>query len=231
MSYQMRQLLYLLGLIIVLFALWNTVILYPLRILVVFFHESSHAIATVLSGGTVKEMVVEQAAGGHVLSYGGNRFITLSAGYLGSLTWGLVIFLVAVGTHWDRILMAVLGAALTLITVLYVKNMFAYGFGIGVGAIMIASSRLLNTDINDLILRTIGMTSILYVPLDIYSDTIARSHLRSDARMLAEEVGGTTLVWGSLWLFASIVMIYLCFRWTLKLNPDTLSEKDNVSQP
>ena len=87
---QLSYLIFLLGLIMV---AWEYPILYPLKLLVVFFHESSHAIATILTGGTVKELVINQQQGGHVISQGGNRFITLSAGYIGSLLWGVVIYL------------------------------------------------------------------------------------------------------------------------------------------
>ena len=49
--------------------------------------------------------------------------------------------------------------------------------------------------------------SMIYVPLDILSDTIFRSELRSDARMLAEEFGGATVMWGGVWLVLSLVAI------------------------
>jgi hypothetical protein len=48
------------------------------------------------------------------------------------------------------------------------------------------------------------------VPYDIYDDTIRRSELRSDARMLAEEIGGTTIMWGGLWFIVSLVGIGWC---------------------
>ena len=68
---------------------------------------------------------------------------------------------------------------------------------------------------SDYSLRLIGVMSLLYVPRDIFSDTIERSHLRSDARMLAEEIGGTTWMWGGIWLFASLVICVLAVRWSL----------------
>jgi len=212
-----KQLAYLFGLIALIFFLWDTQVLLPLKILVVFFHESSHALATILTGGSVEEMVVVAEQGGHVISRGGNRVIVLTAGYLGSLMWGLSIFMTAVGTQWDRWLMGLLGGILGLITLLFVSNTFAFVFGIGIASLMIASAKWLSTNINDIFLRIIGLTSMLYVPLDIYSDTIQRSNLRSDARMLAEVLGGSTLMWGILWLFISLALIAYGFRWSLSL--------------
>lgn len=57
---------------------------------------------------------------------------------------------------------------------------------------------------------------MMYAPLDIYSDTVARSHLRSDARMLAEEVGGATVIWGGVWIAISVYLIAYCLRVSLR---------------
>jgi len=56
---------------------------------------------------------------------------------------------------------------------------------------------------------------MMYAPLDIYSDTISRSHLQSDAYLLADYTGGTTLLWGSLWIIISMTVILYCLKWTL----------------
>jgi len=196
--------------------LWNTRFVYPLQLLTVFFHESSHALATILTGGEVKEMVVTAMVGGHVISMGGNRFICLSSGYLGSLLWGAVIYYLASSTKKDREVMLVLGIAVLSITLLYMspfKSPFGYGFAIVTGLFLCFSSKKLSNALNDFLLRLIGLTSMIYVPHDILSDTIVRSHLRSDARMLAEEIGGTTHFWGGLWILLSFVIIaYTLYR-------------------
>ncbi|HHI69922.1 MAG TPA: M50 family peptidase, partial [Rhodobacteraceae bacterium] len=77
------------------------------------------------------------------------------------------------------------------------------------------SARYVPHDVNDLALRVIGLTSMIYVPLDIFSDTIARSGIRSDAYMLAERFGGATVIWGGLWLLISLAVIGVCFRYGL----------------
>jgi hypothetical protein len=56
------------------------------------------------------------------------------------------------------------------------------------------------------------------VPYAIFSDTIARAHLRSDARMLAEELGGTPTFWGLLWLAISLAAIFTSLRYGLGTN-------------
>lgn len=194
--------------IVAVFLLWNTPLLYPLKILVVFFHESSHALMALATGGRVNEMVVTVAQGGHVSATGGSRFLILNAGYLGSMFWGALIYLLACRSRWDRVFAALLGLVVVLITLFFVRNLFGVVFGIAAGAVLIVSGKYASEKLNDLLLRVIGITSLFYVPLDIFSDTISRAYLRSDARMLAEEYGGFTLLWGTVWLVITILVAY-----------------------
>jgi hypothetical protein len=207
-----KDILYLVVILVAVFFLWNTTILYPLQILVVFFHESSHALMAILTGGEVMEMQIDYMQGGHVLSRGGSRFLTLSAGYLGSLGWGGVIYFLAVKTDRDKFISCALGTIIILISILFIRNTFGLVFGIAGATFLIFMGLKLSLEFNDFVLRVIGLTSMLYAPLDIFSDTIQRSYLRSDARMLAEEFGGATLIWGGIWILLSAVLINFCLR-------------------
>ena len=203
----MKQLIVLAGLIAVVFLLWDYPLLYPLKLLVVFFHESSHALMALATGGSVESLVIDEMQGGQVISRGGNRFLTLSAGYLGSLLLGLVIYLLAVRTRLDKALMTALGLCVIIIAGLFVRDLFALGFAGLIGGVFIVMGWKLSMQVNDMVLRLIGLTNMLYVPYDIYSDTIARAELLSDALMLAQEFGGAGWLWGTVWLAISIVLI------------------------
>ena len=103
-----------------------------------------------------------------------------------------------------------------LVALFYVREGFALAFCIGTGAVLLALARFTGHAVNDAVLRMIGLTSMIYVPLDIFSDTLARSELRSDARMLAEEFGGPTMFWGGLWLLLSVIVLLLALRMTIR---------------
>ncbi len=208
----------LLVLLVLVFGLWQTPAIIPLKILIVFLHEFAHAAMTVLTGGEVISLSVSANQGGEVWSRGGSRFLILTAGYLGSLLIGLGLLLIALRTHADRAVMAGFGGLMILVAFFYVRDGFALAFCLGTGVAMLAIARFLPRDINDMILRVIGLTSIIYVPYDIFSDTIARSNLRSDARMLAEEFGGATVFWGGAWLIISLVVIWFAVRKGLGAN-------------
>lgn len=208
----------LLLLTVLVFAFWQTKAVVPLKILVVFFHEASHAIATVLTGGEVVSLSISPDQGGLVISRGGSRFWTLTAGYLGSLLIGVTLLIAATRSRYDRQAMAICGIIVVLISLFYARGVFSIGFTVGAGIAMLTASVILSHNANDLILRVFGLTSMIYVPYDIFSDTIARSGLRSDARMLAEEFGGTTMLWGGLWMIISFAIIGWCLRYGLGRN-------------
>ena len=186
--------------------LWDTPVIYPLKIFVVLLHEVSHAMAVVATGGQLDRITLDPYQGGATYFTGGNAFIALSAGYLGSLLWGGLMFSAA-QTRWIRTewVNGAIGAAVILLTIFFVRSGFGIVFGIFFGAAMVAASRNVGATWNRRLLLTLGLTSALYAILDIKSDVLDRPELRSDAHMLAELTGiGTTTMWGVLWIAIAI---------------------------
>lgn len=195
--------------------LWSTPVIWPLKILVVFFHELAHGLAAVLTGGEIVLITLTPDQGGTAVTRGGSRTLILTAGYLGSLVIGAGLLLGALNSHADRVIVAGLGAVTLVVASLYIREPFALAFTVATAAAFLATARFLPRDANDLLLRVIGLTSVVYVPQDIISDTISRAHLRSDAFMLAEHLGGTTQIWGALWLLISLGVLLGCLRYGL----------------
>ncbi|MEP3346945.1 MAG: M50 family metallopeptidase [Litoreibacter sp.] len=206
------QLFVLMSLIVV---LWSTPVMVPLKITVVLLHELSHGVVGVATGGSIESLTISPQQGGQVMLRGGSRFWTLTAGYLGSLLIGMGVFFAALRSTLDRAVVAGMGLLFLAVAALYVRDAFALFFCVGVAVLLLAMARWLDHRINDVVLRVIGLTSMIYVPFDIFSDTIARSHLQSDAWMLADEFGGTTMLWGGLWLVLSLLAIGASLRYGL----------------
>ena len=200
----------LIGLLIILLCVvffWNTWVVYPLKILVVFFHELSHGLMAVITGGSVREIRLVAAQGGICVTAGGNQFLTISAGYLGSLTLGGIILVLAARTHHDKIIVTVIGILIVFISLLFIRPIVGFGFlfCLCAGLALIASGKLLSGGANDFLLKVIGLTSCIYAVLDIKSDILDRPHLMSDAHMLAELTHLPTLFWGLIWIFIAII--------------------------
>jgi len=194
------------------FALWQTPVALPLKLLVVLFHELSHGLAAVATGGSIESLTVTADQGGLAVTRGGSRFAVLTAGYLGSLLLGLAVFATALRSTADRVVLGVLGGVLLIVAALYIREGFALLFCLAAGGAMLAGAWFLPRLAADLALRVIGLASMIYVPYDIVSDTILRAGMQSDARMLAEEIGGATLLWGGLWLVVSLGVIGVTLR-------------------
>jgi hypothetical protein len=198
---------------VALWLLWPTPIVYPLKVFVVLLHEISHALAAVATGGTVERITLDPAEGGLTLARGGSAFIMLSAGYLGSLLWGLLLLEAAAAKpRAARIALGVVGAFILAMTVLYVRNVFGLLFSVFAGAALLFASKKLRPRGIALLLTVLGATSALYALLDIRSDTIQRAHLPSDAQMLGDLTGIPGIVWGILWTVVGLVLAGLMAR-------------------
>ena len=214
-----RQLALVAGLTVWLVAvwlLWWSPVIYPLKLFVVLLHEASHGAMALATGGEVLRIVVTPGQGGVCYCPGGNAFLTLSAGYLGSLGWGALILLAARARRpGPRNVTTLIGLAVLLLTALYVRNGFGILFGSLFGAALIAL-RSAGRTIHVLTLTALGLTSCLYALLDIKSDVLDRPYLESDARLLAEMTGVPTVVWGVLWIGLGVAVSVWLFRRALE---------------
>lgn len=193
--------------------LWDTALIYPLKVFVVLLHELSHAAVAVATGGTIERIVLDPNQGGACYCPGGNAFLTLSAGYLGSLAWGGLLITAAQGKRISaQWITALVGVAVITLTALYVRSVFGLGFGIAFGVALVLSSRFLTVALNRSLLLVLGLTSSLYAILDIKSDILDRPHLRSDAAMLAELTNIHTIVWGVVWISIALLASAWLFR-------------------
>ncbi len=201
------------------FALWGTPVVTPLKILIVFFHEVSHAMAALFTGGSVERIVLFTNQGGFAETRGGSVAMIYTAGYLGSLMIGVLLFVLAVRTDKDRIIMGALGVGLMVITALYTRNSFGLGFGLAVGGLMILLAYKFSSAVSDLTLRVIGLSSMIYAPYDIVSDTLLRVEgsmgQYSDAYQFASVTFGSGKMWGVIWLLVSLLVIGVCLRFGL----------------
>lgn len=193
--------------------LWNTPVLYPLKIFVVMLHEISHGAVAVATGGTIEQIQLDPRQGGACYCPGGNAFLTLSAGYLGSLGWGLLLLAAAGARRFPpNWVVGAAGFVVAALTFLYVKGAFGIAFGLAFGAALMLAAWKLGRRWQKPILTTLGLTSCLYAVLDIKSDVIDRPELRSDARMLAELTGISTMTWGVVWITVAALVSFLALR-------------------
>ncbi|KAK8327714.1 hypothetical protein V6Z12_A11G202100 [Gossypium hirsutum] len=86
---------------VVILVLWRTVLLLPFKLITVFLHEASHAIACKLT--CVEGIKVHADEGGVTQTRGGIYWVILPAGYLGSSLWGMALILASTNLLTARI--------------------------------------------------------------------------------------------------------------------------------
>ncbi|KAI6683410.1 hypothetical protein NL676_029323 [Syzygium grande] len=173
---------------VVILALWRTVLLKPFKLVTVFLHEASHAIACKLTCGHVEGIQVHADEGGSTQTRGGIYCFILPAGYLGSSFWGMVFILASTNLLTSRIAAGCLLVALVI--VLFVaKNWTLRGLCIGfivfLGVVWLLQETTKARALRYVILF-IGVMNSLFSVYDIYDDLISRRVHTSDAEKFAE---------------------------------------------
>jgi len=207
----------LIGYIGVLWLLWDTRIIYPLKIFVVFLHEVSHGIAAVAGGGSIAGIQISSNQGGVCHCGGGIRFVTLTAGYLGSLSWGVAMLLVVRAKRiWHLVTLVGLGVLVLTMSLMYIDGGFGMTFGLLFGLALLGIAKYFPSEMQTMTLTVMGLTSCLYAVWDIKSDVIDRPGIRSDASMLADLTGVPTVLWGILWIGMGLAVCWWPLRRTFR---------------
>ena len=217
------------GIALGLYLFWNNLALYPLRILVVFFHEVGHALTAWATGGQIVGIQLDPYEGGYCVTRGGNRFLILSSGYIGSVVTGAGLILASRVSKKPEIAVCILGGLLACVTLAWVRPFASFGFafglimGLSIAAAAFAMPRLVNASF----LTVLGVLSCFYAIWDIYSDVLARPGTPSDAFLLAEATGIPAVVWGLLWMVVAIAVTGECLVRACRksVNPTNRSDR------
>ena len=191
---------------------WNTFVAYPFRVFVVFLHEISHGLAAILSGGELVSIGLSPNEGGVAVTRGGWRFLVLSAGYLGSLLFGALFLLLGSRRRWAPGIVGLLGIFTLVVTLVYVRTWFGLLYGLVAAGVFILFASKLKPEASEILLAAVGVMSCLYAVWDIASDVLLRSMPMSDASALADLTGVPAVVWGVLWVAASLGVIFAVLR-------------------
>ena len=217
-----NQLLILLLFMIGAFFLWDTPVIYPVKLFVVMLHEMSHGLMAEIFGGDIIQIQIDYRIGGYcqytVPDSFFARFMIASAGYLGSLFWGALILVLAVRTTYHKQITLVIGLILLGLSWFVVKTgeWFGIVMTIGFSLFMLASYKLLSNTFHDYFLKFLGLVSCMYVVIDIKEDLIDRTGIGSDADSIAEMTGIPSIVVGVVWLLVACLMIYVALRYAFR---------------
>ena len=191
---------------------WDTFILFPVKLIVVFLHESSHALAAILTGGNIIKMDIGLNLGGRSEISGGNTFIIASAGYLGSFLFGSAFFYSTYSKEYDRWIIITIMTVIILFAVNVITNVTIQLLAVLFAALVLLSLWFLPAKFNKYIFKSLGLISCIYVVYDIKEDILTSASSSSDASIIARLTGIPGLFWGLLWIAISVTGLFLLFR-------------------
>ncbi len=193
--------------------LWDSPVVTPLKLLVVFMHETGHALASKLTGGTVDAIQVNYQQGGLCLSRIEptflKRMLVSSGGYLGSAISGAVLLVLTL--RWKRSgrgVLALMSAWLIVVLVLWGRDLMTLGIGLGLAGLLAAGARFLPAGAAQLTAMFIAVFSGLYALFDLRDDLWdSGRRAQTDAAILADATHIPSIVWAVIWtLFAVAVL-------------------------
>ncbi len=206
------ELAIILSIAIISILIWNTIIIYPIKLFVVLLHEITHGLASIFTGGEVIAIKINYYLGGSCLTSGGSEIIIASAGYLGSLICGAFLFLSAYNYKFSLWFSTSLSIILVLFTIILIQGTLGIIFTLLFAIILFISPRYFNKVINSYLFKSVGIISCLYIIIDIKEDLISLSYRETDAQLLSDLTGISAIIWGLAWFVISIIVVFYLLR-------------------
>ena len=183
----------------------------PFNWLESYFHELSHGLAALVTGGRVVQIQLFPNGAGLCTTQGGMRFVISLMGYLGATLFGYFICRLAQGFQAQaRWIYPVFIALMTLSLILWVRDVLT-AFIIGVLiALFVVKWRFVKSHSLGLWLKFTGIIVLLnsvYSPLYL----IDGRHL-GDGASLASMTFIPEIIWALLWSASGIFALYLLIK-------------------
>jgi len=212
MGLDWKKLLTVLAAVVVGVVFWDSAVLYPLKLLTVLFHESGHAIAAKLVGGTVDSITIDERQGGlctfRFQPTFVNQVVTASAGYLGSALSGALLLLVTLRWRAGRYVLAFLSFALVVITVLWARSLFTVGVALAMAAALGLGAKFLPQGASQALATFIAVFNSLYALFDLRDDLwSAERRAGTDAALLEKATYIPSIVWAVLWTLIAVGLL------------------------
>lgn len=208
--------------------------LYPLTILATIFHELSHGLAAILSGGQIVEMSIYANGSGVAVTRGGSQLLISPAGYLGATLISAMLLLTVRWRRAGRVLLYALAALLVVSVVLWIRG----GFGMFFTVLLAAAFAGVAWKAPPIVIRWLNpllAAGLLREALDAAWGLVrfAGTGQVNDAVILASRTGVPPTVYSVTWtVLALAITLFAIFIATRRSIPESVAlARQNASAP
>lgn len=181
----------------------------PFQWLESFFHELSHALATVVSGGIVSHIQLFPNGAGYCFASGGWPVLIGFFGYAGAALWGYIMYTMATRQDWIKISYAALGALVAVTTLLWARDALTLIILLVLGALFLLPLRFSQNRLLQTLLRVMALMVMLNALTSPFA--LMGPEGKGDAKILSNLTWVPGWIWISLWLVCSALALY--FTW------------------
>lgn len=189
---------------------WGNLLLYPIQQLVTFLHEFGHALGTILTGGEVEALQINEDGSGFTKSRGGNRAIILMGGYIGSAILGNLLFFISTKLpKFAPAVLYILAGLMVLSGLIWFNSLFTTSllFIFSIGLFFVGFKSKHQKDV----LMFLGLTTVLYIVEDF--NVGPQSDLQQYAELF---VFVPASAWMYIWLFIVLLICIVNIRFIFK---------------
>lgn len=207
-----NELSILIGFSFVALLFWDSIIVYPIKFFIVLIHEINHGLMAILTGGSIHSIIITSNLSGITNTIQGNAIFIASAGYLGSLVWGLLLVISANKEKLQLYLCTIISTIIFIVAVNIIEDGFFTFLSIVFSLIFFILPRYVNKKITPYILKFLGIVSCFYVIADIKQDLLTSSIRETDTQILEYLTGLPAILIGLLWFIISIALLFLVLK-------------------
>ncbi|MBS1148675.1 MAG: hypothetical protein H6Q89_373 [Myxococcaceae bacterium] len=206
---------------------WDWQVLWPFKLLAVMGHETGHALASLLAGGSVSRVSIAGNESGECLSAIPTSFlartVVYSAGYVGSAIVSVVLLLCTFRFDLRRFMLGAACVWLSVMGLLYARDAFTLAFCFGMAISFGLGARFLPAQVVGVLNLFIASFTALYAAMDLKDDLWNGAvRVRSDAQLLADITPIPSLVWAALWTLLSTALLAVGVYVAMRRRPTPL---------
>ncbi len=189
-------------------------VVYPLRLFVTFIHEGGHALAALLTLGSVERLVIYANASGETYTYGGLSLLIASSGYLASTAYGAGLLTLLHDGRRAKAVLTITAAAILTLTAFFTRDSFSLFIGIALTGFLIWVAIGWSVRWAHFFLSFLAVQCCLNALYDLRTLFVisANTDMHSDAVNMQEATLIPAIVWALFWIILSILALAAALR-------------------